>query len=116
METDFSSTALVINSEGMGQGDEVLRQKLLTNYLRTLVELETPPQTILFYTSGVFMATLTSPCRGELDRLTKLGSRIIACRTCLDHYNLMEKIPADEIGNMLAIVEAQSIANRVITL
>lgn len=116
MNPDFHATALMINSDGMGHGDADLRQRLLVNYLRTLVELETPPQAILLYAAGVRMVVNTSPCRAEITRLREAGSQIIACRTCLDHYGLMEHVPEAEIGNMLMIVEAQGAAAKVITL
>lgn len=116
MNPDFHALALVINSEGMGQGDAALRHRLLQNYLHALYELAAPPQAILFYAAGVKMATLDSPCREALDRLAELGSQIILCRTCLDHYGLMEQAPEQEIGNMLMIIEAQNAADKVITL
>lgn len=116
MNPDFHAVALLINNDGMGHGDESLRHRLLGNYLKTLIELGTPPQAILFYAAGVKMATRTSPCRDELDQLAQAGSRLVICRTCLDHYGLMDQVPEAEIGNMLLIVEAQSAASKVITL
>ena len=116
MDTDFSSSAIVVMNTGMGRGDETLCQRLLTNYLHTLAELGKPPQSILLYAAGVAMARHDSPCRADLDRLASAGSRIIACRTCLDHYGMMAAVPEAEIGNMLQIVEAQALAAKVITL
>lgn len=116
MNPDFHTSALVISSAGMGQGDTALCQRLLVNYLKTLAELETPPQAILFYAAGVKMATHDSVCRTELDLLAKAGSRLVICRTCLDHYGLLEQVPALEIGNMLMIVEEQSAASKIINL
>jgi hypothetical protein len=116
MNPDFHATALLINTDGMGHGDESLCHRLLSNYLKTLIELETPPQSILLYAAGVKMAAYKSPCRTELSRLATMGTQIIACRTCLDHYGLMDQVPETEIGNMLMIVEAQALAVKVITL
>jgi sulfur relay (sulfurtransferase) complex TusBCD TusD component (DsrE family) len=116
MNPDFHNTALVISNAGMGQGDPALCQRLLSNYLKTLLELETAPQTILLYAAGVHMATQHAPARAELSRLAEAGSQIIICRTCLDHYGLMDQVPEAEIGNMLMIVEAQNAAAKVISL
>lgn len=116
MDNGFSSAAIVINSKGMGQGDEELRGRLLTNYLRTLVELDQAPQAILLYAEGVQMATRDSVCRIQLDELSDRGALVIICRTCLEHYGLLEKVPAPEIGNMAMIAEAQGAAVKVITL
>ncbi|GAB2880534.1 hypothetical protein GCM10027046_05790 [Uliginosibacterium flavum] len=128
MNPDFHAVALVINTDGMGDdknadnnadnaaGDHSLRHRLLTTYLKTLIELETPPQSILLYAAGVKIATHASACRAELTQLREAGSQIIACRTCLDFYGLMDQVPEAEIGNMLRIIEAQSLAAKVITL
>lgn len=116
MENGFSAAAIVINSDGMGQGDDSLRVRLLGNYLRTLAEMEQPPRYILMYAAGVRMATCDAPCRADLDRLSAQGSRIVLCRTCLEHYGLIEQVPEKEVGNMMMIVEAQGEAEKVITL
>ena len=113
---NFANTAIVFNHDGLGHADEALRHKLTTNYLRTLIELGEHPQAILFYAAGVKLVAEGSPCVAELKALADAGVSLIACRTCLDFYGLMEKVAVGDIGNMLRIVEAQSIAGKVITL
>lgn len=114
MTENLRQTALCIDSPGMGTGDAELCTRLLENYLRTLVELESAPQAILLYAAGVKNATHSASCRPLLDALAGLGSRIILCRTCLAHYDLLEEVPPTEIGNMLQIIEAQAAAARVL--
>lgn len=116
LQNVFQNTVLVFNNDGMGQGEETLRHRLAVNYLNAVREAETRPSAILLYAAGVKLATFDSPCREALSALVKAGSRIIACRTCLDHYGLMEKVPDNEIGNMLMILEAQASASRIINL
>lgn len=114
MRDQLQHTALCIDSTGMGTGDPVLCARLLESYLRSLVELEAPPQAILLYAEGVKNATRSANCRPLLDALTGMGSRIILCRTCLAHYELLDEVPPAEIGNMLQIIEAQTAAARVL--
>lgn len=116
MTNEFSNAAIVFNHDGLGQADEALRHKLATNYLRTLVELEQYPQAILFYAGGVKLVASGSPCLKELGDLAAVGVPLIACRTCLDYYGLMEQVQVGEIGNMMRIVEAQGAAGKVITV
>lgn len=116
MSNDFSRTAIVINHDGLGHADEVLRHKLVVSYLRTLLELGQLPQTVLLYAAGVKLITADSPCRQELAELAAAGVPLIACRTCLDHYGLMDRVVVGEIGNMLRIVEAQAAAEKVVTV
>lgn len=115
-EPDLRNAAIVFNNDGMGHGDESLRKKLATNYLRTVYEGDFRPESILLYASGVKLATLDSPCREALSQLAAQGTRIVACRTCLEFYGLMEQVPEAEIGNMLMILEAQAAATKVVTL
>jgi len=113
---NFANTAIVFNHDGLGHADEALRHKLATNYLCTLIELGERPQAILFYAAGVKLVAEGSPCVGELKALADAGVPLIACRTCLDFYGLMEKVAVGEIGNMLRIVEAQGKAEKVVTV
>ena len=114
MSDNLRHAALCIDSIGMGTGDAALCTRLLENYLRTLVELESAPQAILLYAEGVKNATRSATCRPLLDALAGMGSRIILCRTCLAHYELLGEVPQTEIGNMLQIIEAQAAAARVL--
>ncbi len=56
------------------------------------------------------------PYQKELEELAAAGVPLIACRTCLDYYGLLDQVVVGEIGNMLRIVEAQATAAKVITL
>lgn len=116
MTNDFVSTAIVFNHDGLGQADEALRHKLATNYLRTLLELGQHPQVILFYAAGVKLVATASPCLPELKELAAAGVPLIACRTCLDFYGLMDSVEVGEIGNMMRIVEQQGKAVKVVTV
>ena len=116
MSKDFADTVLVLNHGGLGQADEALRHKLVVSYLRTLIELGQLPKAVVFYAGGVKLVTEGTPCQKELAELAAAGVPLIACRTCLDFYALLDHVVVGEIGNMLRIVEAQMSAAKVITL
>lgn len=116
MEPDFSQTAIVISRNGMGSGDADLTGRLLGNYLNSLVELGATPRALLLYAEGVQPACQPGAARSALTALREAGARVIVCRTCLAHYGLLEALPEEEIGNMLAIIEAQGQVARVISL
>jgi hypothetical protein len=42
--------------------------------------------------------------------------KILVCGTCLDHFDLLEKKQAGDTTNMLDIVMATQLADKVITL
>lgn len=116
MNNDFANTVIVFNHDGLGQADETLRHKLACNYLRTLLELEAWPQAIVFYAGGVKLVSQHSPALAELRGLADAGVPLLACRTCLDHYDLLQQVAVGEISNMLRIVEVQGQAEKVITV
>ncbi|MBW2216951.1 MAG: sulfurtransferase-like selenium metabolism protein YedF, partial [Deltaproteobacteria bacterium] len=44
------------------------------------------------------------------------GISILVCGTCLEHFNLLEKKQVGETTNMLDIVIAMQLADKVITI
>ena len=113
---DFSDAVIVATSDGVGQGDPALLRRVAATYFRNLVELGARPAAIVFYTAGVKLTADDSPCLAELRQLASAGVRLVSCRTCLEHYGLMDRVGAGEIGNMATILELQATAPRVITL
>ena len=116
MRNDYTNAVLVLNHNGVGQADPALSHKLATNYFRTLIELGQHPAAIVFYAEGVKLVATGSGCQKELEELSAIGVSLIACRTCLDYYGLLDKVVVGEVGNMMRIVEAQALAAKVITL
>jgi selenium metabolism protein YedF len=116
VSNNYANTVLVLNHDGLGQTDTTLGHKLAANYFRTLIELGQIPKAITFYADGVKLVTTGTPCQQELAELAAAGVPLIACRTCLDYYGLLDQVVVGEIGNMMRIVEAQASAAKVITL
>jgi hypothetical protein len=48
--------------------------------------------------------------------LRTAGVPIIACRTCLEHYGLVDRVAVGGIGTMAQVIELQAIAGKFITL
>jgi hypothetical protein len=111
-----SKTVVLISKNGMGSADEALTLKLISTYLRLLLENEYLPAAICFYTEGVKLAVEGSPVLAELQKLEEKQVRLILCSTCLNFFSLMDKIQVGIPGGMNDIVEAQWKAEKVITL
>jgi peroxiredoxin family protein len=45
-----------------------------------------------------------------------MGVRLILCSTCVDYYDLSEKVQVGIVGGMTDILEAQQRAAKVITI
>ena len=113
---DNQSILIQVIHDGMGAADPALQHTLLRKYLLLLQENNTLPGAICFYTSGVKMVVEGSPVLDVLQSLEAQGVRLIICKTCLDHYGLLEKVRVGIVGGMGDIIAAQWLADKVITL
>lgn len=111
-----SSTVILINSDGMGHGDTELQHKLIGTYLRLLFENKFLPDAICFYTEGVHLVVEGSSVLEQLHLLEQAGVRLVICGTCLNHYQVAEKVRVGIVGGMNDILEYQWRADKVITL
>jgi hypothetical protein len=115
-QSSFADTTILITREGMGSADTTLQLKLLDTYLRLLVENNTLPAVICFYTEGVKLVVDGSPLLERLAQIERSGVRLVVCSTCLGYFGLNDKVRVGIVGGMPDIIEAQAKASKVITL
>jgi intracellular sulfur oxidation DsrE/DsrF family protein len=84
--------------------------------LHTLSEVEPLPDTIIFLNSGVKLVAEGSPVVDDLRYLRGRGVEILACGTCLGHYELKDDVAVGEVSNMYTIAETLLGASRTISL
>ena len=94
---------LYIDSLKMGRGDEKLGRILMKAFLKTLAELESLPQKIIFVNEGVHLTTADSPEIATIRALEDSGCMVLVCGTCLDFYHLKEKLGVGQVSNMFEI-------------
>jgi len=116
MSTPDSETVLLITRNGMGDAEPELQQKLIPTYFKLLDESNIRPAAICFYTQGVKLVVEGSPILESLKALEAKGVRLILCSTCLNYYQLADKVQVGIVGGMTDILEAQRRASKVITL
>ena len=100
----------------MGSADIALQHKLLDTYLKLLIENNSLPAAICFYTDGVKLVVEGSPLLERLSETEQKGVRLIICSTCINYFGLSENVRVGIVGGMSDILEAQSKASKVITL
>ena len=108
-------TSIVVNGDGMGRGDEALGRKILGTFLAKSPAIE-GLDSILFYNAGVKLLADGSPVLQPLAALVDRGVDLIACATCVDHFELRERIRVGTIGSMDDIVRRMNASAKVITL
>ncbi len=115
--TEGSQKTLVLcATDRLGSGDEELGRKLMANFIRTLKEMGPDLWRLVLLNSGVRLSVAGSPVLDDLRVYEQDGLTILVCGTCLDHYQLLEKKEVGTTTNMLDIVTAMQLADKVITL
>ena len=112
----FTETTILVTRDGMGEAEKELQTKLITTYFRLLDENDLLPRVICFYADGVKLAVNGSPVLASLRSLESKGVRLVLCNTCLNYYGLTDQVAVGIIGGMTDIIEAQSKAQKVITI
>lgn len=117
METEvikMGKTIVVLSADHMGEGDEELGKILMNSFLFALKQSVPLPDTILLYNSGAKLTAEGSPCLEDLKELESLGMEILTCGTCLNYYNLTEKLLVGSVTNMYTIAEKMMEASRIL--
>lgn len=107
---------VMITTDRMGYGDEVLGKKLMTNFINTLNEMGPELWRLVLVNNGVRLAVTGSDVLSALQQLEKDGLAVLVCGTCLDHYGLMGEKQAGQTTNMLDIVTAMQLADQIINI
>lgn len=115
-ETGTQKIMVMCGADRMGSGDDELGLKLMVNYLRTLDEMGGDLWRLVFVNSGVRLTIEGSEVLHNLQTYENRGLKILVCGTCLDHFDLLEKKQVGETTNMLDIVTAMQLADKVISL
>lgn len=107
---------IIITSDKLGIGEDKLGQLLMKTYTYTLTETKPYPKAVIFINSGVKLAVESSEVLENIQKLADLNIEIISCGTCLDYYNIKDKLKVGIIGNMYTIVEYMNNAAKVINI
>ncbi len=83
----MQSKTILIQSEGLGRGNDQLGLMLMTNFLRLLGESKDKPAVLIFWNAGVKLACEGSEVLVYLKKLEEQGVEILACTTCLEYYD-----------------------------
>ena len=105
---------IVVSSNEMGQGEKALGQTLIKAFLFAVTKQDKLPSKMLFYNSGAYLTCEGSDSLEDLKTLEAEGVEIYTCGTCLNFYEVTEKLAVGSITNMYDIVEMMEKAGKVI--
>lgn len=105
---------VVLSSDKMGEGDEELGKVLIKGFIYAITQLGKYPKAVLLYNSGVKLSSEGSDSIEDLKVLEEHGVEILSCGTCLNFYNLQDKLQVGKVTNMYSIVEELAGATNII--
>ena len=109
-------TVVIVNGEQMGRGDDALGAKLLGSFLRTVAGLDPKPDALVFYNAAVKLLGPGSTSLEALKQLDDAGVDLLACVTCLEFFELTEKLQVGQVSNMREIAQRTLAATKVVTI
>lgn len=115
-DKDKRKIMVMIATDRMGYGDDMLGKLLLINFIKTLAEMGDELWRLVFVNNGVKLTVGGSEVLGVLKVYETEGLNILVCGTCLNHFNLLDRKEVGETTNMLDIVTAMQLADKVINI
>jgi len=109
----MSGKTILIQSEVIGRGNDELGEILMSNFLTKLAESKEKPAVLVFWHTGVKLVAQGSWALGHLKKLEQQGVEILACSTCLDFFELTDKVAVGQPTNMVKIVQSMLITDMV---
>ena len=76
---------------------------------------DNPPETMLFYNGGAKLTCEGSESLEDLKELKSRGVKILTCGTCLNYYELSDKLAVGEVTNMYDIAEKMAGASLIVS-
>lgn len=109
-----ANRVVAFSCKTMGTGDDELGAILMKGFIFALTQQDVLPQTMLFYNSGVFLTCEGSESLEDLRTLEESGVEILTCGTCLNHYDITDKLQVGSVTNLYVTAEKQMNATVII--
>lgn len=107
---------VLIATDRLGIGDDELGKKLVISFIKTIGEMGDELWRLVLVNNGVKLSIDGSPVLEDLVAYENDGLTILVCGTCLTHFGLLEAKKIGETTNMLDIVTAMQLADKVINI
>ena len=91
---------VLLLSDQMGTGSKELGVTILETFFTMLKKSEEKPAAIFCMNQGVFTMTDASFVSVHLKELSEQGVSVLACKTCVEYYNIAEKLTVGKLSGM----------------
>lgn len=111
---EAQKTLVLLTSDTLGRDDLELGAKLMESFLSSLIDI--PVWQVVMINGAVRLGVGDTKNVESLKKLEEAGVQIFLCGTCLNHYGLYNDKQVGESTNMLDIISALDLADKVIRL
>lgn len=101
----MENKVILLQSDRIGDEADGLGATILETFLTVLKSDGHRPVAIFCMNRGVLTLTAESLCSLKLTELEEAGVKVLACKTCVDHYGIEDQLVCGEISGMAAFVE-----------
>ena len=106
---------LLMAKDELGQGPPELGWTLMRSFFKALAANDTKPEHAIFVNTGVRLTTEGSEVLDDLRALQNAGVQVLSCQTCLDYFDLADKLAVGKATNMAKTVDALMAADCVVS-
>ena len=96
----MKNKVILLASDQLGNGEKELGEGILETFFTVLKQKEELPVAIFCMNRGVFTLTEESLISLQLADLERKGVDVLACKTCVDYYELNEKLVTGKVSGM----------------
>ena len=107
-------TVVVIDTNIMGRGNDELGKVLMKGFIYALTQQDVLPNKIVFYNGGATLTCEGSDSLEDLQSLEAQGVEIVTCGTCLNYYEMSDKLKVGTVTNMYDICETMVTADLIV--
>lgn len=104
----MKNKCILVSSDRLGKGDKELGEGILETFFTLLKQRDELPAAVFFMNSGVLTLTDQSFVSVHIKEMEAKGVDILACKTCVDHYQIEEQLVAGKISSMAHFIELAS--------
>lgn len=111
---NIGDTVVAFDTDIMGRGSDELGATLMKGFIYGLSQLSVLPRICLFYNGGAKLTSEGSDSLEDLRSMEEAGVIILTCGTCVDYYNISDRVGVGTVTNMYDIVEKMNTALKII--
>ena len=104
----MENKVILLTSDQLGKGEQELGEGILETFFTILKQKEELPVAVFCMNRGVFALSEQSLVSLQLKELEEKGVDILACKTCVDYYELDGQLGAGQISGMDHFIELAS--------